>query len=278
MVGNLKPEIATGLPPSVKDRPRADFNPTEYDQAILSKGYDLWWSRSAPCPCSNNVQTEQPNILCTLCKGTGFYLFLPEPTVIAGGTKDRYGNEVVVSPDGKAISIKAIMTSMTQDVQVFEKFGEWVFGTSRVTTQAGNRLGYRDRLTAMKSEMVYAQHIDYAGGDVIAVVGDRNKQGLRYPMVRVHDFRSVDTVYRENRDWILTVDGEIQWHPAFTARPATGTRLVVHGTVRPVWIVMDIVHAYRDTQVEGGKGIPSQKFTILPVQAVVKLEYLVNAE
>lgn len=278
---DLTPEMVSGLPTAVKDRPRADFRPTEFDQSIQTKGYDMWWSRSAPCPCQNNDQTDQPDILCKLCGGDGFYQFLPDPAIANGALVDRFGNPVTVHDNGKAVQIKVLMTSLTQDVQVFEKFGEWVFGTARATTQAYNRLGYRDRLTAVKSEMVWSELIEYAGGDTIPVVGARSKAGLRYPIVRLHDFRSVARGFKKGEEYQVNDAGEIEWLPQFTTakgRPATGTRLVFHGTVRPVWVVMDHVNTYRDTQLEGGGGIATQKFKTMPTQAIVKLEFLANAE
>jgi len=276
---DLAPTITTGLPPAIKARPRSDFKPSEFDIAIQTKGYDLWWSRYAPCPCLNNDQTEQPSILCKLCKGDGFYAFLPDPAVAAGKTVDQYGNPIEVHPNGKAVKVRGIMTSLTQDVQVFEKFGEWVFGTARLTTQAGNRLGYRDRVTAVESEMVWSERIEYDGGNTIRVTGERNRKGLRYPCVRVHDLRSVETAYRQGLDFVRTPEGEIMWLDSASARPAANTRLTIHGTVHPTWVVMDHVNTYRDTKLEGGTGsVNKQKFETLPTQAVVKLDFLVNQD
>jgi len=271
----LTPEIATALP-NIKPVPRSDFVPHEFDLAIVTKGYDLWWARSAPCPCVNNDQTEQADIKCPLCKGTGYFQFQPDPTIARGGTVDRYGNKVEVSEDGKYLSVMGIMTSLTQDIQVFEKFGEWTFGTARITLQAGNRLGYRDRIIVRKSEMVYAQHVDYVAAATIPVVGARNKHGLRYQFIRVHTMRSVAREYVQDVDFRLSARGDIEWLSQFIDRPSTHTRLVIHGTVRPVWIVMDHVNSYRDTQIAGANN--SNVKRTLPVQAVVKLEFLVEPE
>lgn len=271
----LVPEIITGLPEATKPSPRADFRPTEFDLAITTKGYKMYWSRAGLCPCVNNEQTEQPDPTCTLCKGDAYYYFLPDEAIAAGAAVDSQGNIVELNTAGDAVVIYALMTSMTQDVQVFEKFGEWVMGMSKVTVQPGNKLGYRDRLIAVDSQMTWAQIIEYDGSATIPVVGERSKKGLRYPFVCVNHLRSLAKTYRIGSDFTLTTAGEIQW--AVGAAPASGTRLSLHGSIHPVWIVMDHVNAYRDTQLQAGSsGISSQEFQALPVHAVAKLDFLIN--
>ena len=270
----LTPQIITGLPAAMKDRPRADFRPNEFDQAIVTKGYRMFWSRAGLCPCSNNDQTEQPKVTCPLCKGEGHYYFLPDEALAAGATKDVFGNPVTLNEAGDAVQIYVLMTSMAQDTQIYEKFGEWTFGSAKVTVQHQNKLGYRDRLIAVDAEMTWAQIIEYDGSAVIPFVGERNKHGLRYPFVKVYQLRSLAQIYREGVHFTLTADGEIEW--LASQAPASGTRLSLHGTIHPRWIVMDHVNAYRDTLLDGGAGITSQQVRRLPVHAMAKLDFLVN--
>jgi hypothetical protein len=271
------PRIITGLPANVKERPRADFRPGEFDRLITTKGYKVWWSRRGICPCVNNDQTEQPDPVCKLCHGDGYYSFLPDAHVAAGDLKDGFNNPITVSPDGKAIQIYVLMTSMTQDVEVFEKFGEWVFGTARASTQYQNKLGYRDRLVPVDAEMIWMQVIEYDGGATIGITGRRKKNGLRYPVVTIDELRSVDKVFHLQDDYVLSPQGEIDWIPGHL--PVKGTRLSFHGTIHPPWIVLDHVNTYRDTLLtKGGARLEGQRATKLPVQAVVKLEFLVEQE
>jgi hypothetical protein len=271
---DLKPKIRTGMPAKHKPNPRGDFRPYEFEISLLTMGYRMWWSRAGICPCENNNQTEQPDPTCQLCKGSGYYYFLPDPAVAAGARVDSSGNEILVNTNGDAVQIIALMTSLTQDVQVFEKFGEWVFGTSRCTVQSQNKLGYRDRLTSVESHMTWAQIIEYKGGVTIPITGSAKKSGLRYPFVEVHQFRSVAALYREGSDFILTPQGEITW---LITPPDAGTRLTIHGVVHPSWIVMDHVNTYRDTNLTGKTVLPrDQVHVALPVQAVVKLDFLVD--
>lgn len=275
-VGPNVPRIITGLPTGTKERPRADFKPGEFDRLIGTKGYRMWWSRRGICPCANNDQTEQPDPLCKLCRGDGYYSFMPDAAVKAGAREDGFGNEVTVSPDGKAVLIYVVMTAMTQNVEIFEKFGEWVFGTARGTTQPQNKLGYRDRLVSADSEMVWMQVIDYAGGD-IGVVGKRSKAGLRFPLVTIDELRSVAKAFKLGTDFSLTEQGEIHWLPG--KAPNAGTRLSMHGTIRPPWVVIEHVNSYRDTLITGGgTRLEGQRPVKLPVHAMLKLEFLVDQE
>jgi len=270
----MAPKITTGMPAGKKPRPRSDFSPTEFDQSITTKGYRMWWSRAGICPCQNNDQTDQPDPNCQLCKGEGRYFFLPDN--VSDGGKDVYGNEVELNDAGNAVSIYVLMTAMAQDVQLFERFGEWVFGTAKVTTQAPNKLGYHDRFIARDAEMVYAQIVEFDGADVIPIVGSRKKTGLRYPYISIHELRSVSQVYKQDEHYTLTSSGTIAW--IGSQAPDSGTRLAVHGTVRPVWIVLDHVNTYRDTQLAGGTPeLSSQKAEALPVHAVAKLDFLLDA-
>jgi len=273
----LRPRISTGLPAGIKARPRSDFRPQEFDKAIYEKGYRLWWSRAGLCPCRNNEQTDQPDPTCSLCKGHGYIYFLPDPAMQTGTRVDVFGNAVEVNDAEDAVMVQGIMTSMTQDPQVFEKFGEWVFGASRCTTQPENRLGYRDRLVAVDSIMPWAQHIQYAGAAEIPVVGGHSKAGLRYPFVEVNYFRSLSTVFREQVHFELTDRGTIRF--LGDAAPASGTLLSIHGAIHPVWICMDHMHVYRDSLVEENAPGPTQadQYTRLPLQVVVKLDFLVES-
>lgn len=278
----LTPRIVGGggLPTAVKARPRADFRPSEFDILLRTKGYQLYWSRAAICPCKYNSQTEQADPTCSLCSGRGFHYFIPDPAIRHGGTVDVYGNAVELNEAKDAILIQATMTAMTNDPQALEKFGEWIMGSCNVTTHAENRLGYQDRLVAVDSVITYAQVLEYDGAATIGISGgfgeEGKKTGLRYPVVEVNLFRSVAQEYRQGLDFELTAAGEIEW--LGSAAPAAGTRLSLNCEVHPVWIVLDHPHTYRDTLVEKGRtaATPKGEYTRLPMQAVARLDYLVT--
>ena len=276
---NLTPKIVTGLPPDVKGRPRADFRLQEFTRLFPTKGYRMWWSRAGICPCRNNDQTEQPDPNCTLCHGRSYYYFQPDAAVYAaaeGTAKDVYGNPAETNEAGDAVMIQAIMSGFTKNVEVFEKFGEWVFGAARCTVMPENKLGYRDRLICVDSIMSWAQIIEFDGSATIPVVGGVSKRGTRYPVVDVNQFRSLAEVYRLNEDYEVNSNGEIHW--LRTTLPAEGTRLTLHYQIHPVWIVLDHLNTYRDTlvQMKAVSDDPKDQFRSLPIQAAVKLDFLVE--
>jgi len=273
-VNDLVPKIITGSP-GVKANPRADFVPDMFDQLITTKGYRMWWSRAGVCPCEQNKQTQQPQLNCPLCRGKGYFYYLPDVAVIDGSPVDAYGNAVDLNTAGDGVSIYVVKTALTEDVQVFEKFGEWVFGTTRGTVQWQNRLGYRDRLVERDSVMPWNQIVITDGTGTMKVTGGFDKAGIRYPVVELIYCRSIAREYRLNRDLILTPTGELEW---MITPPDPKTRLSITYTMHPVWIVMDYVHAIRDTLVSFKAKAKADEFRKLPLQAMMKLDFLVEPE
>ena len=272
---DLIPQIITGLP-GVKANPRADFQPDMFDQLIGTKGYLMYWSRAGICPCQNNDQTEQADPNCTLCKGRGFFYYMPDLAVKDGATVDLYGNPVETNKAGDGVAIYVVKSALTSDVQVFEKFGEWIFGTTRATVQHQNRLGYRDRLVERDAVMIWNQVINCDGGPVIRVTGAFSKGGLRYPVVEVVYFRSLTQEYRGGRDFSITADGELEWIATGAGPPAPKARLSLAALIHPVWIVMEHVNVIRDTLVSFKAKTKGDEYRRLPVGAMCKLDFLVE--
>lgn len=270
----LIPKIATGLPPGVKEKgQRVDFRTEQFDLAIQTKGYRVWWSRAAVCPCRNNPETDQPLITCQLCKGRGRFWFLPEIGLEAAET-DEHGNPVVVNDAEDAVLIQAIMTSATLDTQVYEKFGEWFFGAVKVTVQPGNKLGYLDRFVMADSIMAWSQLIEFDGGATIDVVGGYSRKGIRYPAVRVNLLRSLTKVYKQDRDYAINSEGGLDWR----IDPPAAQNLTIQYFVHPVFEMVDHVYVHRDTLVKM-KQLTTDKagqVRYLPVHSMAKLDYLMD--
>lgn len=274
-MADYKPSLATGLPPDVKEtRVRADLRVKEFERAIYSKGYRVFWSRAAICPCLNNEQTKQPDPLCPLCTGRGWTYFLPVLSVGNTGMDD-YGNPVEFNQNRDGVLIYAVMTQAGKEPQAYEKFGQFVFGTVKVTTQWMNRMGYRDRLTHLDSLMCWSQHVevktDYQAS--IPITHGMNPHGLRYPVVAVHMIRDLNRIYQENEHWSLNPDGTIRW---LTRDLRRGQLLSVTYDMHPVYIVIDHVFAVRDSPTQKAlkatnRADQHQKF---PVHAMARLDYL----
>ena len=156
---DIRPSVASGPPAGTKvtGGQRVDFKPEKFDQQIAAHGLRMWWSRAVDCPCQGNEQTDQADPNCTLCSGRGWLYFLPDAKLRGDGV-DIYGNPVELNTAQDAVSIQGILTSTTVDPQVYEKFGQWIFGTARLTTSLYNRIGYRDRLVLRDSSISYSSY------------------------------------------------------------------------------------------------------------------------
>lgn len=274
----MRPSIITGLPSGTKEAgQRVDFRPDKFDLAIVTKGYRMWWSRAGICPCRNNVQTDQANVNCAICSGTGWFYFLPELGLDAF-TEDEHGNALEISDDGDAVGISVLCTSATLDPQIYERFGEWAFGTIKMSTQQENRLGYRDRLVMRDSEMVWGQLIEFDGAATIPITGGRSNAGLRYPAVRTILLARVEGTtrinYREGVDYTIASDGSLAW----SVTPPAATTLFISYVINPVFRILDHVFAFRDSPV----ALKTKALTLaeqhrkLPVHAMARLDFLVD--
>jgi hypothetical protein len=272
----LKPEIVTGLPSGTKEAgQRVDFKPDKFDLAITTKGYRCWWSRAAPCPCSNNEQTRQPDPACTLCDGYGEFLFLPEQD-LETYSEDSHGNPIEISDDGLSVGIDVLMTGLTRDSQIFERFGAWTFGVARCTTQAGNELAWRDRLIMRDTTINWAQGIETDGGAVIRV--GRSLARLRYKALSVNMLRSRSQIYRQPGDFSVNSSGQIVW--ASAAIPDSGTNLSVHYKIHPVYRIIDWPHTIRDSKVamKAQAADRAAQHRKLPTQCTAKLDFLADED
>ena len=249
--------------------------PDKFSQLIASHGYAVWWSRALICPCQGNNQTDRQDLMCPLCRNKGWTYVIPDQYLRDGG-EDGQGNKVEISDDGNSVGTQAIITSTTSDPQVYERFGQWVFGTCRLTTYGPNRVGYMDRMTCRDSVVTYSQVVVSNGKKIIRVTGKRSRAGIWSPLEQVSHFRSLDTNYRLGDDFSVNDDGEIEW---LITPPAPGTRLALSGSFYPRFVVMDHVRAIRDAQVSKKKGSFSDRrkqHTKLPVQVMAKLDFLVE--
>jgi hypothetical protein len=275
----LRPSIITGLPSGTKEAgQRVDFKPDKFDLAIKTKGQRAWWSRAGICPCRNNAQTDQADINCPVCNGDGWFYYLPELGV-ENYTADIHGNPIEINESNNAIGIFALVSHMTQDTQVYEKFGEWVFGTIRVTVQAENSIGYRDRLILRDSKMTYGQLITSDGSAKINVVGGRSDEGLRYPVVDpillCQVSNGVRINYRLDTDYAVDDDGGLSW---LITPPATDTLLFINYRMHPIFKILDHAFAMRDTLVYHKKRTAdvAEQHQMLPIHAMARLDFLVD--
>ena len=270
-MSEIKPQIMTRLPAGTKATggQRVDFRPKDFDQFIGVKGLKYWWSRSIMCPCKNNSQTDQADPTCALCKGKSWLPFLPDPA-LDGPDEDTYGYPIELNDAKTAVSIRVVITGISKDPADFERFGRWIIGTAKATTQSANRIGYRDRLRSRDNTLSMSQLIECDGGSEIIVTGMRSAKGLQTGAAAVNLLRSVDLIYKESTHFNLTDDGTISW---IGTPPTAGTQVSIHYEFHPTWVVMDQPYAARDTYTVEKSG---DNFKRLPIHATVKLDFLAD--
>lgn len=275
-MSELRPQILAGVPSGTKATGgrRVDFKIELFDQLIATKGTPHWWSRTAHCPCLGNAQTNQADPTCSLCKGTSWLNFLPDERLVDGDV-DEAGNEIELNDALTAVSIPALITNVTKDPQIFERFGQWIFGVARASIQSPNRLGYRDKLTSRRSTLGYSQLITATGASEILVSGMRSAGGLWTNVASVNLLRSKTIVFKLNEDFEITKTGTLQW---LITPPVSGTLLTLQGEFYPSWQVMDHVYADRSTLVSKKSGSTKliDQFQNMPLHSVVKLDFLVD--
>jgi len=253
-----------GLPEGVKEAGRrVDFRPDDFTLAIETKGYRIAWSRASYCPCAPiNEQTEQPDPNCTLCHGTGWFLFAPyiSPDHKITGELDTLQKTIVGNESGV---IMGIMSAIYGKENPYDQVVRRLEGQMNLTVRPENRLGYHDRITNLDTTIVYSQVADADGTSSL---------NTRYPIVCMNSLRSESTVFVENTDFTIS-NGAIQWN----SPPAEGERLAMHYLTYPTWRVIEHPHFTRATLRKFKTAKPATPLgdpEDLPVQAICKYEFL----
>jgi len=263
-----------GLQSGQKDRPRVDFREGEFIKQIETHGVRLAWSRSSICPCAPaNDQTKQSNPNCSLCHGEGFLFFRPSEYVAPDDVGEMDPTQQRILLDYKAVVIRGVMVSAMRQENAFDILGQWVLGSVMITTRPENRLGYFDRLVALDAMLPYSQLA--FSKSVTSGSTTVHRASLRYPAVQVNLCRSEAQEFKADVDFQITDAGDLEFLPL--RNPPPDTRLAVHYDHRPVFIVWEHTHAFRDslkafkqTVKKTPLGNPQQ----LPIQSLARLEFL----
>lgn len=261
-----------GIPVGEKLGPRADFRVTEFDKAIESMGYLLAWSRACPCPCAPVSEgSTQPDPNCTLCHGNGWFYFgtpVGQDQNLSAYQLDTV-QQYLITRD-RAMVIRGIITGVGTQPNPWDRLTNWMPGSSMLTVRAANQLGYYDRVTALDSQIEFAETVVADGTAVLA---------LRYPACGVNLIRSMTRVYHADSEYLVSDLGAVQWFPA--AKPPVGTRLSVHYLCHPTWLVVEHPHVMRITTVQQKVAAPKTPLgdaRFLPIQALVRLDFIPTPE
>ena len=233
---------------------RADFDPNHFIAALEDHGKWVTWRKALACPCSSD--TEQPEMNCESCNGSGWLYIDP-------------------------IFIQAHMLSFDKTVRSFEKIGMWLEGSTSVTTLPEHRLGYRDSLELRDLVMSHAEQFTKGSRRGYRALLPPNHDCVRYRIVDVEHMqvlvsqngRKVPVALEAGTHYELTDKGWIRWLGAGDALVTPDTIVSLRYLFRPVYVVESHPHVVRDDL--NKQKSPDLSAIALPVQAVARLDYLV---
>lgn len=261
------------MPPGERPSNYPDMLSEKLIGAIEADGGRYAWSRASHCPClSVNVDTDQADPNCVLCKGIGTLFFGPVDYAPADSVGDLDDvQEAILAVDGAAV-IRGVAgraaRGFTHRETMFDVIGHWRWGEALITVRPENRLGYLDRLVSLDAVICHSEVVDLVAGAATVP--------LRYKAVAVNMLRSLTTVFAEDVEFFLDA-GTVNWHSAFI--PDEDVRVVVHYLMHPTWRVVDMPHSIREIArrhpvPRTGPNTPFGQPTELPIAAHIQLEHI----
>jgi hypothetical protein len=234
----------------------------DFDQDVQEGGLWTIWEQRYPCPCRSSDHgspTEQPDVLCQECKGTGDAYHSPATIKVVYAQPELNHNELVV-------------------------WGEWLGGQTLATPRSEFLFGHRDRLTVVDSlyvaedlkerpergELLELHHpiatreVEWQRDGLNPCVPEaalseddadpcsKSTFGRRITSQRVtflgyhkiigetsEGLQRELVVLREGEDYLITDDGKIDLSPGDShgTTPPPGTMMSVTYLAHPVWIV-----------------------------------------
>lgn len=230
---------------------RAQFRQIEFQRAILQHGYYLIWTKALLCPCIN-PQTNQAQINCDECDGSGFYYDDP-------------------------IETRGIMTSMERSTRQFDRPGVWVEGSATLTVEPQYRMGHRDRVEMRDSVMVHSELMQKGDRRGLRSKLPDHCDSLRYRITRLTALiwkpeGAPATKLEEGFHFKVNENGWIEWLEKGDELIDDEEYLSAIYEYHPIYLVISHPHATREATLE--TKVPQQTVFSLPVQMSVQLDYL----
>jgi hypothetical protein len=242
---------------------RADFRTVEFERLIQQHGKYVIWRKAMLCPCFNST-TGQTELNCDDCDGSGY---------------------VYIDP----IEARAHMAQFDKTTRIYEKFGMWMEGQAQITIPARYRLHYRDSIQLRDALMPYNELIFKGNRRGIRAKLPTGFDSARYRIENVtriaYRTTNVDgscgiAVLEKDYHFSIDKNGWIEWHHQGNTLIPEGTVLSVMYDFKPVYLVVSHPHVTRD-DVSGrdseGFGTSQNQVISLPLQAAVKLDFLVDS-
>lgn len=249
-----------------------DFDRADFDKTVFVHGARVLWSRALECPCRLNNETRTADPSCKVCGADGYFYVKPNDA----SRVDLYDCEPKFLDTADAVATQVLVQSVTKDPQIFEKFGEWVFGTVRVTPFSFARVDFKDRLVMVDAVTSFRQLVTIPTNLVIPFSARKKdpETRMRYKVLTVREAYTVDGETKTEITAKVTAnaDGGLTFAPTLVP----GTLVTVSYDYRPTLIVLDHVYAWRDMLQHLKQKTPVGVNTYLPHHAMARLDFLVS--
>lgn len=213
---------------------KIEFNPQLFNEAINKYGVRATWERAMMCWCySDHSGSPDPN--CVRCKGTG----------------TLYVNSK---------EIRVLAYNMTSDFE-HEEIGERMNGSCTITIKPEDAVGYRDKLTFMDFLSSYSEFVSSE---------DNPDFELKYPVENMVSLQHPEGELKLGTDYFLSEDKK---HIIWSECVVIPNRFSVLYTIRPVYIVVDILKELRGNFIKDG--LAKEKFVMLPRQFLIRKDFFV---
>jgi hypothetical protein len=205
---SLTKTIISQTPASTVGKPRVDFNLSDFDAAIQTKGYDVIIEKAFKCACNTRSNTSALTD-CQNCGGVQYVFVNPTQT-------------------------RVIMHSMNNNTE-HKDWTEAKIGTVSVTTREVDKLGFMDKITVLDGSTAYQERLYPSTVD-----GTTYSYSL-YPVVEVEAmFLFVNsatqlTKLEVNTDY--TISNNVV---TFVNASLDGSTVTIRYRHRPVYYVIDI--------------------------------------
>lgn len=268
-----------------KRSPRSDFIPVDFRRLIAEKGLWVTWQQCAQCPCQRVLQqmttdngfpapldnmyaTGEPTPECVLCKGRGFY-------------SDPNSDQL----------IQINLSSMQSYGKQFTPMGDYAAGTARATMFPEHKASVGDRFTLRDSAILVRENRQRLG----------TVENLRFPVTTQNlqlstspNDTPTSVLYAQRAsllgvslvidkmvlgvDFVVTNTGAIDWSLGIANghAPALNAEYTISYYAKPRYVMTDYIHAVRDTWDGERRPANDPKFAPMPLQVILKAEYLGN--
>jgi len=224
---------------------KLELNPQLFNEAIQAYGVRALWKRAMMCWCFST--SGSPNPLCPDCHGDG-----------------------ILYINSKEIRVLGYSSSASEDQ---DEIGVRLAGTCTITVKPEDPVGFKDMLVFPDFRCPYSEFIDseknpsskttYPMEDIISVRCESGELELDTDFGLSEDNQHLVWAKDTNEDGVIDEDAD----PELThvLRPS---RYSILYTIKPVYIVIDVLKELRGTFVKDGR--ETEEFVALPKQFLIK--------